>query len=373
MEILRASLVGLLVGCSGLASAQTWVLLTHKSSLSVAKTARTGYTEVVSSNGTAVYGQSAKTLAVISYRASSGTVVLNLIDKATGDVTTWPISVEPVVDVSGPRESVVLTDMSAYFAVVRDREKEGLNEEGGMLDVDQVSLADGTVHRFPLPADCRNPRLAQLGGNIFVYSFNSSGVWKLDSTKGHMQKMVRPEDIQAARNGRVPPAPADGVAPVKSAELPLGAFADYVVVPSAGVYGLSRYGLLQQVVRPDFAMVNGPRPNTTLGSADKVLRLFAGESKGAPAVGVVRKTETEGMTFEYLDPASLGAIWQTAVSSDAVPESFYPLSSDVVAYVEQKGGSIQSISSSGGSKTLWTLPHDSDASISRILSTDGAQ
>jgi len=132
----------------------------------------------------------------------------------------------------------------------------------------------------------------------------------------------------------------------------VGAFADYVPVPGTGVFRLTRYGELEQVLNPDLRHMTQPHPSKKVGFAGAVVRAFPGTFDAAPAVGLVRKQDGSLM-FVYVDPVTLKAEWRTTLAPGVQPYSLFP-ADNAVFYVDGQKGGIFKISKDG-TALVWKL------------------
>jgi hypothetical protein len=370
MKRLLATLLAVLfAGTSATSFAQeAWLLLYQNGHYALATASKAGISGVLNLGEQVSYGESDQLIGVLSNRTSSGTWVLYLVDKASKKVVwSQAVSGHPVGQLSGPSRDVVLTEQFAYFVTIRYGAGNASiepNAAGGSFDFNRLSLADGSSQSFPLPKECVNPRVVAFGGIPVVYAWEGYGIWKFNSVKPGLDTVVSGEGEELAdirdREHRL--RDTGGV--------PVGAFADYVPVPGTGVFRLTRYGELVQVLNPDLSYMTPPRPAKKVGFAGAVVRAFPGTFDAAPAVGLVHKEEGT-LIFEYVDPATLKAQWRTELAPGAQPYSLFPADNDVFYVDEQKGGIFKL--SKNGTTLVWKLAGTSaDLFDARILAVSNA-
>jgi hypothetical protein len=308
------------------------------------------------------YGESASALAILSQKRANGGYQLDIVNKVTGElVRSWPIEGYAAGALSGASRDVVLTRTHAFFATVRyaaDRRSIEPNEKGGSFDLNALSLADGSVRRVALPRNCLAPRLVDFGGTPLVYSWNGTDVWKLDQRKMQLQEVVSRNDVEDSVNVGA------GVVPVRA-----GAFADYVMVPSRGIFRLSRFGELRQVADAKLAISAGPQVAMTEATQGSVLELFSVQRLGKPAIAVLRKSVDEQVWLTYLDPISMRVISDVALGDSVVPSTLVPMENGSILYIDRNASAVVK-TSEAGTQVVWALG-DADLDQTRILTVRG--
>jgi hypothetical protein len=370
MKSLLASLLAVLfAGISSTSFAQeAWLLLYQNGHYTVATASAAGISSVLDLGEQVSYGESDQLIGVMSNKTSYGTWVLYLIDKASKKVvSSQAVSGHPVVQLSGPSRDIVLTDQFAYFVTVRYGTGNASiepNAAGGSFDFNRLSLADGASQSFPLPKECVNPRMVAFGGIPVVYAWEGYGMWKFNSVKPGLDTVVSGEGDDLADIRDREHSLRD------TARVPVGAFADYVPVPGTGVFRLTRYGELEQVLNTDLSHMTPPHPSKKVGFAGAVLRAFPGTFDAAPAVGLIRKQDGTLM-FVYVDPVTLKTEWRTTLAPGAQPYSLFP-SDNTVFYVDGQKGGIFKLSKDGAT-LVWKLTGSSaDLFDTRILTVSNA-
>jgi hypothetical protein len=362
----------LLASSLGLAHAgESWLLLPRQNGgdavdLSVGSALRT----VATPGSIASYGQTDRVLGFLSYQALLARHVLTIINKQTQEVTASVFidmdeNVHPVRWMSGAILNLVLTERFAYFVSYTWGDGDSAphrNASGGSFDFDRVTLASGKLEQFPLPVECVNPRLVDFEGTPLIYAWEGFGIWKFDGAKQRLVTLVSTRDVGdiAEREGD---ARYGGRGKV--------AAADYVLVPAAGAFRISRLGELQQVLNADLTPVSLPRRTVKVAAVGQNPEMLLGRFHGAPAIGVVRSS-SDRLEFEYVDPATFNVEWHTTLPKSAVIPSLYGLSDAAVVYLDQATSSIDKTTPEG-TTVMQKLSADTAQFGVRILSIDPAQ
>jgi hypothetical protein len=320
------------------------------------------YEKVLDVSGQTIYGVSDNAIAVVSYKKALQTYVMDVVDRQSGFVSSWPVAVNPVADVSGPFQNVVLTREFAYFPSVR-RGQEGINALGSRFELNELSLADGKMRTFALPRNCLAPRVVLNGKTLVVYSWNGLGVWTFNSARGALHSMVFRGDV------------ADIVEHESDEQelgsLKLGAVSDYVFVPGSGAFRLSPFGQLHKILTADLGSA-GPhgaaRPSADVGPAEKVSRMFAGTLRGRSSIEVIREKNGKWVV-SYVAPQTLEITGEASLSDGAVPESARPTLGGSIAYVDRKSGAVNVVSPEG-TTTIAQLDAAPELLFARVLFID---
>lgn len=355
--------------CGGAFAGESWLLLSEQSGdETVAVTAGSTLRTIATPGRVASYGQYNRELGFLSYQTPLARHVLTLVDESTQQVTASRLidmsaSVSPVRWMSGAILNLVLTDQYAYFVSYTYTEESGrsLNQRGGLFDLDRVTIADGKLEQFPLPEDCVNPRIVDFDGIPLVYSWEGFGVYKLDVAKRSVVTLVSTNDVSdiidregAARYRRQGPATA--------------IFSDYVMVPGAGAFRLSRVGELQQVLDGNLTPTHLPRRTLKVASTGEQPEILPGRFHGAPVIGVVR-TLKDHVDFKYIDPATFNVEWEITLPGSTNIPSLYGLSNNAVIYVDQATASIDKVTEQG-TMALRKVSAEEALRGVRILATD---
>lgn len=330
-----------LLGCAQLVHSQdVYVLRSEEGAQYLSRLNDGAISEVLKVSQVAVYGASERALAVLSRKVGAGGYTVDIVDLRTGTVTaSWPIDEEPVMQLSGPSRGIVLSDAHAYFLTMK------FGASGASFRLSQLALANGSIRAVPIPQTFANPRLTDFEGTPLLTSWNGFGVVKFDPATQQFAKLVSRVDV-----GEVISKEEVGR---RSGEIGASAFADHVAVSGAGVFRLSKFGDLHQVLNPDLSPVDRDR-SIPLGPATDILRLFPTTSDGRPAIGVVRKVSGR-LQLTCIDAEGLSVAWEKALPGGVVPQTVVGSMSGEVFYFDRSEGSIKSISQRSG-KELSRLP-----------------
>ena len=345
-----------LLGCAQLAHSQDlYVLRSEAGAQYVSRVNEGTVSEVLKVSQVAVYGSSERALAVLSRKTAAANYVVDIVDFRTGTVTaSWPIGEEPVMQLSGPSRGIVLSDSHAYFLTMK------FGDSGASFRLSQLALANGSIRTVPIPKSFANPRLTDFEGTPLLTSWNGIGVVKFDPATQQFEKLVSRVDV-----GEVVSKEEVGK---RSGQIGAGAFADHVAVSGAGVFRLSKFGDLHQVLNPDLTPVDADR-SVPLGPAADILRLFPTTSEGRPAIGVVRKVNGR-VQLTCIDAEGLSVAWEKALPAGVVPQTVVGSMNGETFYFDRSEGSIKSISKRSG-KELSRLPAAHLISA-RILAVSGS-
>jgi hypothetical protein len=334
---------------------EAWLLLHHEASFAVVRVSGDRLEKVVDVSSQTTYGVSERAIGVFT----SG--VLQVIDRASGSVTSWPVKGYPVADVSGPIGKVLLIDDVAWFPSVRfpatDR-----NAAGGYFDLNRVSLADGAQSTIALPVSVTDPRVARMGKVPLVYSENL--VWKIDGAHGELVPLVSRAELDQALIERERVASQSGQAN-------LGPFTDYAFVPDAGIFRLSRLGQVTQVLEADMSTKAGPRRAVRLGPPKNILKIFPGTFAGHPTINVIRRKDRE-LVLSAVNLRSLVIEAQTPLPPGAEPLSCFASTSGSVTYVDRETGAIEEVNREGIT-TIGQVTARPDLVFARVLWVDDAR
>jgi hypothetical protein len=125
-------------------------------------------------------------------------------------------------------------------------------------------------------------------------------------------------------------------------------FSDYVLVPGAGAFRLSRVGELQQILNADLTPVKLPRRTVKVANtnAGEQPELLLGRFHGVLAIGVIR-TSSDHLDLRYIDPATFKVEWETTLPKSASIPSIYGLSDNAFIYLDQATASIDKMTQQG--------------------------
>jgi hypothetical protein len=305
-----------------------FLLLSKEGTHFILKVDKRGVVDTLPVGQAAVFGASEHALAILSFKADAKSYKLDVIDMATDKVTvSWLVSAQPVMQLSGPSRDIVLSDTAAYFMTIER------SDASAAFVLNQLSLADGALQKYPLPARFANPRLVDFEGTPLVYSWNGFGVAKFDAKARGFEELIARVDVADVISKEQAAARAGQVNPYAAAE--------HVAVSGAGVFRLSKLGNLHQVLNPDLSPLDTDR-SVSVGPAENVLRLFATTFKDRPAIGVLRKVDGK-LQLGCIDTATLKTVWESNVPDGVVADSVVGSRENVAYYVDRVGGTLNSI------------------------------
>jgi len=148
-------------------------------------------------------------------------------------------------------------------------------------------------------------------------------------------------------------------------------FSDYVLVPGAGAFRLSRVGELQQILNADLTPVKLPRRTVKVANtnAGEQPELLLGRFHGVLAIGVIR-TSSDHLDLRYIDPATFKVEWETTLPKSASIPSIYGLSDNAFIYLDMTTASIDKLTQQG---TTVMQKVSADVNGVKILSIDNPQ
>lgn len=348
-------LTALLVYSEAAYSQDVYVLRFEEDAHFVARVSQRAVSDVLTVGRVAVYGASERAIAVLSHKAAAGGYILDILDLSTGTVTaSWPVDADPVMQLSGPSRDIVLSDAFAYFLTIKH------SDVGASFHFNQLSLLDGYIRTLPLPARFANPRLTDFEGTPLLYSWNGFGVVRFDPLTQRFEELVSRVDV------------ADVVSKEemgkRSGKISASAFADHVAVSGAGVFRLSKFGNLHQVLNPDLSPLDADR-SMPLGSAENILRLFETTFDDRPAIGVVRKVNGR-LQLAYIDAERLSVVGKRVLPRGVVPQSIVGSTHNAVFYIDRSAGSIMRISKH--SETMVSRLPAAQVAGARIVAVSGS-
>lgn len=331
------------------AAQQAWLLLHTAEDAAIYRAEKGGMHQVTRVGHSVIYGETERSLAVISQRTPADQILLQIIDKRNETTTsTWSLQGFPVQQLSGPSRDVALTDKFAYYVAVRfgkDGRTLEANELGAHFDFYRISLANGRLDRFPLPPECANPRVITFNGVPLVYSWNGYGMWRFDTKRSELTALLLRRDI----DDTIVSDDADALASTKA-----GSFADYVAVPSVGLFRISRLGGLKQVLDAGLTRMTVSRAMLNLGQRGDVIRAFPGTADGRPVIGVLIAREDE-RRFAAIDSLSMRVIREFVLPKEAVLDSVAISRDGAVAYLDRETIALRRVVRGDDIETLWTV------------------
>jgi hypothetical protein len=251
-----------------------------------------------------------------------------------------PLNGHVMTQLSGPSADILLTPKDAYFITVRYTDGAGgqqPNQEGGFFDLNRVTLADGRIETFPLPKRCANPRVTSIAESPVVYSWNGFGVWQLGRSDQSLTQIISVSDV--------PDVFRREFAAERIGERRQGAFSDYVMLPGAGVFRLSQYGELHQILDSQSRLVQRPRRTLNLARDAEVLKVFPVNDGTASMLGAVQRKDA-GLVVITVDPHSFKVTNEWQIPRSAVVESIYSAQGDIY-YVDREKVVLSKVSQQG--------------------------
>jgi hypothetical protein len=365
---------GLLAGFCRMALAdQSWLLLSHQSGQDTVAVPVGSALHTIATPGRVVsYGQSGRVLGFLSYESPLARHVLSIVDKPTQQVMATVLinmdeNVHPVQWMSGAILNLALTNRFAYFVSYTHSEGDrgpDRNRSGGIFDFNRLTLADGKLEQFPLPKECVNPRVVDFEGIPLLYAWEGFGVWKFDAAKHSLVTLVSTGDVSDIIN-------REGNARYVRSGREAAIFSNYVMVPGAGAFRLSRVGELQQILNADLTLVSLPRRTVKVANVGEQPEILLGRFHSAPVIGVVRNLG-DHLDFKYVDPATFDVEWETTLPKSADIPSIYGLSDNAVVYLDQATASIARLTLQG-TTVMQKVSADEALSGVQILSIDDAR
>jgi hypothetical protein len=312
------------------------------------------------------FGESPTRIAVVAYDVAAARNQLHLLDKQTRAlVATWALPTTPVSLLSGAAPDIVLLDECAYVllhaTILSTASSPVRNQLGGMFNVIKVALRTGEISVLPLSNDFFNPRLRNYEGVPVVTDWAGYAVWRLAADGAKMVRVIGKEQLSDI-------LPAERTDPASRA-LPYNARPDYVAVPGAGVFRVSRFGLLHRITGPDLAPLPAPHVAMAIGPAQHVEALLAASTQTGPAIAVVRRVQDRRM-LTFIDATSLAIAWERELPTGTSPWSMVEAGEDAVMYIDTDRGALMQ-SSRDGTVVLRKLPASQHYSSAHILSAGG--
>lgn len=324
-------------------------------------------TQIASLGYHPTYGESDSSFVFVS-ESVSGPTLLQVVDKTSKRVTgSWEINARPVPRVSGPSLGIITSGGYAYFASIcygPDRSTVAPNEAGGAFDFNRVSLTDGKHERYPLPVAVRDPRIANYNGVPLIYSWNGPNIWKFEIATDSLVQVVSQLDIEDT-------IVAPGDAPIPE-DLP-SRFTDYVVLPGAGVYRFSRFGVLSPVLNSDLSLLSSPDAGVAVkdvGVSGRVSKVFASSVNDKTYIGIM-SAGTSHIEIRLVDPQSMRTAKEFSLPATAVAATTLVSRDGLVYFVDGEGGSVNQVSQEAATDLRVIVGEQSKAiHDARILSVD---
>jgi hypothetical protein len=345
------------------AAGNIWITMHDGAHELVTELAPSGPVTVLTHANTMAFGESPAQVALVSYDKAAAQNQLRLFDKPTRQLlATWPLPTTPVSLLSGAAPDVVLVDGVAYVLThsmaLAANTSLARNERGGTFNVVKVALRTGETSVLPLSNEFFNPRLRNYDGVPVVTDWAGYAVWRLAPDGKEMISVIGQETLSDI-------LPAERTDQARRT-MPYTARADYVVVPRAGVFRLSKFGLLHRVAGTDLEPLAAPHASLALGPAQNKELLLAVTSAKGPAIAVVRRDQDK-RTLAFIDAATLAVIWERELSPGVLVWSMAAAGPDAVICIDREKTALVRISRDGTS-VLRELPPGRNYAGAHILS-----
>ncbi len=340
-----------------------WVTLRDGDQEQVVELRAQGSITVLKHHSTAVFGESPTQIAIAAYDTASRQYQLRIIDKHARQVrASWPLPLTPVRQLSGTAPDVVLLDDVAYVMThawsLAPGETLERNASGGTFNIVRITLRTGEIRVLPLKDTFANPRLANFDGVPVVMDWAGYSVARLSAHGEEMISVIARDELFSML--------PDERAERQRRTLPFSARADYVAVPGAGIFRMSKFGVLQRVADARLAALTAPFASLPLGPAQFNERLLAATSSKGPAIAIVRN-EQGRRTLVFVDARTLTESWRRELPPDVSPPSLAAGGPDAVVGIDAEKGALVRVSRED-IEELRKLPAAESFGGSRILS-----
>jgi hypothetical protein len=326
------------------AADEALLLVSSQGKYFVTRAAGSELHEVAATTSRATFGESAKLFAMLTLR-DRDTSTLQLYDKQTlRAVGSWEVPGQPASQLSGGSRDVVVTERSAYLVTIRytaDGPRTG--PQTTPFDFHRITLTDGSMQTSQLPRACANPRLTDVQGVPYLYSWGGDNVWRFDESAGKFVQVVSKDDVDESftTTGSTIPQPS------------MPNYSDYKVMPDGAIFRLSRQGTVRQVLQSDMRPMPEAGRELSLASRGKVVRLYAAALSDGQALGVLQQLPGE-MLFTLSDAASKGLLWKRKLPQSVDPDSLFISRDGSLYYIDS--ASLTVLKASGERvEPLWKL------------------
>jgi hypothetical protein len=352
-----------LVVAPAASAANTWITLHDGKRELVTELTPGGPVTVLAHANTMAFGESPAQVAIVSYDQSAAQNQLRLFDKQTRQLlATWPLPATPVSLLSGAAPDVVLLDGAAYVlthsTTLAVNTPLTRNERGGTFNVVKVALRTGDIAVLPLNNEFFNPRLSNFGGVPVVTDWAGYAVWRLAPDGREMTAVIGAQQLSDI-------LPAERTDQARRT-MPYDARADSVAVPRAGVFRLSKFGVLHRIAGPDLEPLPAPHDSLALGPAQNKELLLAVTSAKGPAIAVVRRDQGK-RTLAFIDAATLSVSWERELASGIHVWSMAAAGPDAVLYIDKEKLALVKLTRDGIT-VLRELPADRRYEGAEIIS-----
>jgi hypothetical protein len=348
---------------SAASAGNTWITLHDGTRELVTELGPGGPVTVLAHANTMAFGESPTQVAIVSYDQAAAQNQLRLFDKQTRQLlATWPLPATPVSLLSGAAPDVVLLDGTAYVlthaTTLAASTALTRNARGGSFNVVKVALRTGEIAALPLNNEFFNPRLCNFGGVPVVTDWAGYAVWRLAPGGREMTAVIGTQHLSDI-------LPAERTDQARRT-MPYNARADSVAVPRAGVFRLSKFGLLHRIAGPDLEPLPAPHDSLALGPAQNKELLLAVTSAKGPAIAVVRRDQDK-RTLAFIDASTLSVSWERELSPGVSVWSMAAAGPDAVIYIDKEKRALMQLTRDGTS-VLTELPAERRYESAHIIS-----
>jgi hypothetical protein len=306
---------------------------------------------VLRHEATALFGESAAHVALISYNTAAAQCQLRIIDKKSRQtLAVWPVPDTPVRNLSGAVPDIVLVDDAAFVLThswpLSASATPVRNERGGFFNLARIALRTGRTTLLPISDVVANPRLASFDGTPVVLAWAGYSVLKLSADGESVDTVID----RATLFSQLPEERAER----ERRTLPFNARADYVAIPGGGIFRMSKLGMLQRVADTRLSALRPPFASLALGPAQFHERLLAMESSKEPAIAVVRR-EQDVRTLTVIDGAALTEKWRRDLPLAVSSWSLVAAGDDTLLGIDAENAAVVRITR-GGIETVSALP-----------------
>jgi hypothetical protein len=300
---------------------------------------------------TALFGESAAHVALISYNTAAAQYQLRIIDKKSRQtLAAWPVPDTPVRNLSGAVPDIVLVDDAAFVLTHSGSLGAGAtpvrNERGGFYNLARIALRTGRTTVLPIGDVVANPRLASFDGIPVITAWGGYSVLKLSADGEGVDTVID----RAKLFSQLPEERAER----ERRTLPFNARADYVAIPGGGIFRMSKLGVLQRVANEQLGALQPPFASLALGPAQFHERLLAMESSRGPAIAVVRR-EQDARALAVIDAATLTENWRRDLPLAVSSWSLVAAGNDALLGIDAEKSAVVRITR-GGIETVGALP-----------------
>jgi hypothetical protein len=357
--MMRASALVLLAMVPLARAEGAWVSYEMGDRAVVAHLTAAGAAKAVEFRTLSTFGQSDSSIAVVGREGNVSSLVV--IDKRNpANLVRWSIMDLPAAWLSGPIPDVLLHGEFAYLLTLNMRVDGMPVNPRDPFRLTRIALRDGTTTAYPLGARFANPRLRTLDGSAVVTDWSGIAVSTLPPSGTELVPLIGESDL------------AD-IIPAEFGErehptLPYDSWSDYITVPGAGLFRLSKFGDLQRIADARLHVLPPPHLAVNVGPARSVRMLLAARADEQPAVAVI--TESEGkIRAAFIAAGATKITFEMQLPASASPLSVVASGSNSLTFIDNASRSVTR-QDDAGIRTIAQFPAGAALSEARILSLD---